>query len=95
MGSGDVLPDGPATLGHPANEDLFAGTPVRGGHFVGCVPFRGGSNPVGLPLVGVRYLPSDQREDRRSWSNREKVYMSRSDRAPRRRPLRQDKEVNT
>jgi hypothetical protein len=24
-----VLPDGPTTLGHPTNEDLFAGTPVR------------------------------------------------------------------
>jgi len=24
-----VLPDGPTALGHPANEDLFAGTPVR------------------------------------------------------------------
>jgi len=24
-----VLPDGPTSLGHPANEDLFAGTPVR------------------------------------------------------------------
>jgi hypothetical protein len=24
-----ILPDGPAALGHPANEDLFAGTPVR------------------------------------------------------------------
>jgi hypothetical protein len=23
-----VLPDGPTSLGHPANEDLFAGTPV-------------------------------------------------------------------
>jgi hypothetical protein len=25
----DVLPDGPAALGHPTNEDLFVGTPVR------------------------------------------------------------------
>ena len=25
----NVLPDGPTALGHPANEDLFAGTPVR------------------------------------------------------------------
>src|ERR1700722_16480478 len=24
-----VLPDGPTALGHPTNEDLFAGTPVR------------------------------------------------------------------
>jgi hypothetical protein len=24
----DVLPDGPTALGHPANEDLFTGTPV-------------------------------------------------------------------
>jgi hypothetical protein len=24
-----ILPDGPAALGHPANEDLFGGTPVR------------------------------------------------------------------
>jgi hypothetical protein len=24
-----VLSDGPTALGHPANEDLFAGTPVR------------------------------------------------------------------
>jgi hypothetical protein len=24
-----VLPDGPPTLGHPTNEDLFAGTSVR------------------------------------------------------------------
>jgi hypothetical protein len=24
-----VLPDGPTVLGHPTNEDLFAGTPVR------------------------------------------------------------------
>jgi hypothetical protein len=23
-----VLPDGPAALGHPTNEDLFVGTPV-------------------------------------------------------------------
>ena len=27
--TGGVLPDGLAALGHPANEDLFAGTPVR------------------------------------------------------------------
>jgi hypothetical protein len=26
-----VLPDGPATLGHPTNEDLFVGTPGRAG----------------------------------------------------------------
>ncbi|MBB5345929.1 hypothetical protein [Tunturibacter empetritectus] len=24
-----VLPDGPPALGHPTNEDLFVGTPVR------------------------------------------------------------------
>jgi hypothetical protein len=47
-----ILPDGPAALGHPANEDLFGGTPVRR-------PFRGertglgGLGSLALPLVGI------------------------------------------
>jgi hypothetical protein len=54
---GMVLPDGRPARGHPANEDLFAGTPVRGGHFVTCIPPW-----LALPLV-AREDDSDQRED--------------------------------
>jgi hypothetical protein len=34
-----VLPDGPATLGYPTNEDLFVGTPVRAGLRTPFYPF--------------------------------------------------------
>ena len=57
----DVLPDGPTALGHPTNEDLFAGTPVRA-----AIPWRVYRSwqdraVWALPLVGI----FDQRMDYR------------------------------
>jgi hypothetical protein len=48
-----VLPDGPAALGHPTNEDLFVETPVWAGV---CTPFClvfAGEDVPALPLVGT------------------------------------------
>ena len=55
-----VLPDGPPALSHPANEDLFAGTPIwrpLRGAYTGL----GGTICVGPP-VGRNHLPSGQRD---------------------------------
>jgi hypothetical protein len=46
-----VLPDGPTALGHPANEDLFAGTPVRAATSWRVYLFLLGLIFVALPLV--------------------------------------------
>jgi hypothetical protein len=48
----DVLPDGPTALGHPANEDLFAGTPVRR-PLRGVYTFLATAVCIGPPLVGI------------------------------------------
>jgi FeS assembly protein IscX len=53
----NVLPDGPTALGHPANEDLFAGTPVRAATSWRVYLFFQLRSSVVLPLVGtVRWL---------------------------------------
>ncbi|MBB5344890.1 hypothetical protein HDF10_002876 [Edaphobacter lichenicola] len=54
MSSWRVLPDGRPARGHPANEDLFAGTPVRSGHFVTCIPLR-----LALPLVAREMISTN------------------------------------
>jgi hypothetical protein len=48
-----VLPDGPATLGHPTNEDLFVGTPVRAGVRTPFLLVVAGGDSTALPLVGT------------------------------------------
>jgi hypothetical protein len=61
-----VLPDGPATLGHPTNENLFVGDPGTGGRshaFFTCRGGRGFDGPsVGRDLdfqVAVRCMLGD------------------------------------
>jgi hypothetical protein len=48
-----VLPDGPATLGHPTNEDLFVGTPVGAGVRTPFYLVSAAGDVPALPLVGT------------------------------------------
>ncbi len=73
-----VLPDERPTRGHPTNEDLFGGTPVRSGHFVTCDGFAWCS------CRSQAIVSADQREVLRSPSLPRPVYTLRSDRRPRR-----------
>jgi len=55
-----VLPDGPTALGHPANEDLFAGAPVRAATswrvYRSC-----GLNACGPPVGRETMIPTNAR----------------------------------
>jgi hypothetical protein len=48
-----VLPDGTAALGHPTNEDLFVGTPIRAGVGTPFYLFFAVGDMPALPLVGT------------------------------------------
>jgi hypothetical protein len=52
VGFSAVLPDGPTALGHPANEDLFTGTPVRAATSWRVYLFWVKSSGMGLALLG-------------------------------------------
>jgi hypothetical protein len=62
---------------------------AEGGHFVARIPVTTRSSATVLPLVGMNIVP-EQREGPCRPSLRDKVYKSRSDRLPRREPVRQD-----
>jgi hypothetical protein len=47
----------PTALDHPTNEDLFAGTPGSGDHFVVGIPVWAIWMVAVLPLVGIMIFP--------------------------------------
>src|ERR1700677_1774683 len=82
----DVLPDGPTALGHPTNEDLFGGTPVRAGRSHGFLTCLVETTSFG-PRVGRVHLFATQREPHACFFLREKVYPPRSGRPTRSGPV--------